>query len=94
MTFLSGLAHVTLPYPASTNASKDEAWILGGPDSLLVANDVLGTGHITTYPSDEKTIGLQIPFAGGLIPPHRILYEGPCHYSIDEGQELVAVIGL
>ncbi|KAL2357592.1 hypothetical protein BJ546DRAFT_1058167 [Cryomyces antarcticus] len=77
--FLSGLAHITLPERTSLNASHDEAWILGGADALVLALDVVGTGHVTTYPSDEPTVSVQLPFAGsGRVPAHRVLGAGPC----------------
>lgn len=40
---LSGLAHVTLP------TSDDEAWIMEGVNGLVVAADVIGVGHYTSY---------------------------------------------
>ncbi|TKA40659.1 hypothetical protein B0A49_13663, partial [Cryomyces minteri] len=74
--FLSGLAHITLPERTSLNASHDE---LGGADGLVLALDVAGTGHVTTYPSDEPTVSVQLPLAGSEgVPAHRVLGAGPC----------------
>lgn len=73
VVFTSGLAHITLP------SSSDEAWVLGGANGLIVAVDTTGTGHVTVYPSDEYTIGLQIPFEGGEVPDHTVLWSGPCN---------------
>jgi hypothetical protein len=70
---LSGLAHVTLP------DGSDEAWIVEGVNGLVVAADVVGVGHHTAYPSDKETVALQIPFAGGRIPDHKVLKQGACH---------------
>ena len=84
--FLSGLAHITLPHPVSSNATLDEAWIVGGTDGLIVAVDTIGTGHITTYELDVKTVALQIPFTGKTVPAHSVVYEGPCHYGESGGQ--------
>jgi hypothetical protein len=75
VVFLSGLAHVTFPN------STEEAWILGGRHGLIIAADtaaVSALGHITTYPGREETIAMQIPTADGLVPPHSVLYPGPC----------------
>jgi hypothetical protein len=74
--FISGLAHVTLPN------GTDEAWVRGGKYGILIAADTASAsehGHITTYPSAEDTIALQIPFADGKIPAHTALYSGPVH---------------
>lgn len=70
---LSGLAHVTLP------DGSDELWIVEGVNNLIVAVDMAGIGHWTAYPSDKETIALQIPFAGGVVPRHRVLKAGACH---------------
>ncbi|GJN86193.1 hypothetical protein PLIIFM63780_009772 [Purpureocillium lilacinum] len=69
---LSGQAHITLP------RGKDELWVTGGVDGLIVANDVTGEGHITEYPMDKPSVALQIPFSDGKPPAHRVLHEGPC----------------
>ncbi|KAL2014814.1 hypothetical protein VTN00DRAFT_2339 [Thermoascus crustaceus] len=71
--WLSGLAHITLPY------SSDEAWVLGGEHGALLfldTADVSAEGHYTDYPSDEVTISLQIPFAEDNPPEHRVLHMG------------------
>ncbi|KAI9740277.1 MAG: hypothetical protein M1834_004855 [Cirrosporium novae-zelandiae] len=78
VAFFSGMAHITLP---DSSDSSDEAWILGGANGLIVAVDTTGSGHITTYPSDEQTIALQIAFAGEAIPPHTVLKTGACEVS-------------
>jgi hypothetical protein len=70
---LSGLAHVTLP------DGSDEAWIVEGVNGLVVAADTAGIGHHTAYPSDKETVALQIPFANGVVPPHKVLKQGACH---------------
>ena len=71
--FTSGLAHITL-----LNGT-DDAWILGGKDGVIIAVDTTGTGHETTYPSDQETICLQIPFADGIVPAHAVLHSGACN---------------
>jgi hypothetical protein len=82
VTFLSGLAHITLPN--TTASPTTEAWIQGGKYGMLIAvdtADVSKYGHITTYPSDADAVSLQIPFKSGSVPAHTVLYEGPCKWS-------------
>ena len=77
--YLSGMAHITLPN--TTVSPKTEAWIHGGKYGLVIAADVKGMskyGHETSYPTNANTVTLTIPFAGGKIPDHTVLYEGPC----------------
>ncbi|KAI4159607.1 MAG: hypothetical protein LQ342_006445 [Letrouitia transgressa] len=72
---LSGLAHITIP------GSKDEAWVLGGLNGLLIAADtadVSAKGHVTQYPSNEVTTALQIATEGEAVPPHTVLHPGAC----------------
>jgi hypothetical protein len=72
VVFLTGLIHITLPN------STDDAWISGGTtQSVIIATDTTGIGHISTYPSNHSTLALQIPFAQG-PPPYRVLNSGPC----------------
>ena len=71
--FIAGLAHVTLPQDSS-----QELWLVGGRGGLVIAADTTGEGHITMYPSDQQTVTLTAPFAGGVIPEHEVLKEGPC----------------
>ncbi len=71
--FLSGLAHVTLPQD-----DHSDLWIIGGKGGLLFAVDVAGTGHYTTYPSDQETVAITAPFNGGQVPEHDVIAEGPC----------------
>jgi hypothetical protein len=72
VVFLSGVAHVTLPH------GTDDAFVVGGANGLIIAVDTTGTGHNTSYPSNDSTRALQIPFAGGVIPPHTVLSSGAC----------------
>lgn len=72
VAFTSGLAVVTLPNNPGT------AFVPGGPNGIIIAVDTTGSGHNTSYPSNSETIGLQIPFADGIIPPHTVANEGPC----------------
>lgn len=79
VVFLSGAANITLPH------SSQHAYIEGGKNGLIVANDVMGTGHITKYPTSQQTVTLQIPFAmdskdgGAEVPAHTVRRrDGPC----------------
>ena len=75
VAFISGLAHITFP------TSNQSAVIHGGEYGLILAADTAAVsrhGHITDYPSDRETVGLQIPTADGKVPNHRILHAGPC----------------
>ena len=87
VAFLSGLAHITLPVPAYGNSTLDEAWVVGGANGLIIAVDVVGSGHITTYPSDQATVALQVPLESEeALPAHGVVALGPCHYSSGSGQ--------
>lgn len=72
VVFLSGVAHVTLPH------GTGDAFVVGGANGLILAVDVTGTGHNTSYPSNEQTRALQIPFTNGIIPPHVVVSDGAC----------------
>lgn len=66
--------------------SNQEVWIKGGAGGLILATDIADVskrGHITTYPSDIKTVAIAIPTADGEVPAHTLLHDGPC-----EGDEL------
>ncbi|MCJ1227600.1 hypothetical protein MMC12_004256 [Toensbergia leucococca] len=78
VSFLSGLAHVTLP------TSTESVWVAGGKYGLIIAADTAGVskgGHITTYPSSQETVALSIPTLDGRIPDHEVLHEGACRYE-------------
>jgi hypothetical protein len=53
-----------------------------GVNGLIVAADVKGIGHFTTYPSDKETVALQIPFKDGIAPRHEVLKRGACHSNM------------
>jgi hypothetical protein len=71
--FLSGVAHITVPQDALI-----DLWLIGGKSGLLFAVDTTGPGHISRYPSDQDTVAITAPFAGGKLPKYEILSEGPC----------------
>lgn len=92
VAFLSGVAHITL-----TN-SKDDVWITGGKFGVIVAADKdASDGHISTYPSADDTVSLQvcshlegiailvthlqIPFKDGVVSHHEVVHDGPCGWE-------------
>ena len=56
---------------------------MGGQNAVIIAVDTIKKGHITTYPSDDQTVAIQIPFANGLLPDHEVAYGGPCQDEED-----------
>lgn len=76
VAFMSGLARITLPDDAG-----GEAYVGGGEFGLILAVDtanVSARGHRTVYPGLTETVALEMPTRHGRIPPHEVLYSGPC----------------
>lgn len=72
---MSGEAVISVPN------SEQKAHIQGGRDGLIFVADTASVsekGHLTQYPSDKETTALIIPTANGVVPPHSVLYKGPC----------------
>jgi hypothetical protein len=72
---LSGLAIVTLPN------SDDSLTVVAGESAMLFAADTAAVsrqGHGGTFPGTTESIVLQIPTMNGLVPEHKVLYEGTC----------------
>lgn len=69
---LTGLAHVTVP------EGNGDLWIKAGSNGFMIAADTVGIGHFTEYPSDERSIALQIPFTDGALPAHTVVKNGTC----------------
>ena len=76
--------NVTLRFGASTIS-----WPVSSADFVFqqrenqcvgafIAVDTTGTGHNTSYPSNQETRALQIPFTNGIIPPHVVVADGAC----------------
>ncbi|KAH8163478.1 hypothetical protein CIB48_g4769 [Xylaria polymorpha] len=89
VVFLSGLAYITLPGDPSTSV-----FITGGQFGLIYVadtSDVSKEGHRTQYPGITETIALQIPTAGGQVPKHDLVHEGPCSISEIAGLRNFAV---
>lgn len=77
---MSGLAHISTPN-SGLPAHLNEAWITGGPHGMLIAADlkeIAAKGHVTEFPSQERTLIAQFPVAGNKAPAHKILHVGPC----------------
>ena len=75
VAFTSGEAVVSVP------GSVNKAHIKGGRDGLIFVADtanVSSMGHLTQYPSGQETTAIQIPTAGGEIPAHTVVHQGPC----------------
>ena len=76
VAYLSGAINITVP-----TKPEQQSLILGGQHGLFFAMDTEGEGHYATYPSDEQTVGLMIPLAGGMAPEHEVLDDKPCDIS-------------
>ncbi|KAF1355610.1 hypothetical protein EJ07DRAFT_168094 [Lizonia empirigonia] len=77
---MSGLAHISTPN-SGLPAHLNDAWITGGPHGMLIAADlkeIVAKGHVTEFPSQERTLIAQFPVAGNKAPAHKILHVGPC----------------
>lgn len=73
---ISGLVHIRLPNLTT------EAWIQGGKYGFIIAADTIEVsklGHITEFPGGDDTVIAQFPIAGGVVPEHVVLHEGPCN---------------
>ncbi|KAF6225567.1 hypothetical protein HO133_009567 [Letharia lupina] len=73
VAFVSGAAKITIP------GSTQEAFVHAGKNGLLFAADTAALsrsryGIIFT----KETFLMHVPTAGGIVPPHTVLYTGPC----------------
>lgn len=69
------MLHITIPN------STEEAFLLGGRNGLVFVGDkpeLSLQGHITSNPSEEPALTIQIPTANGKLPKHRLLHKGIC----------------
>ena len=77
---MAGQVHITTPN--SGLADKfNEVYIEGGRYGWLIAADtvdVASQGHVTEFPSDERTVIAQFPVKGNVRPAHSVLHKGPC----------------
>ena len=77
---MAGAARITVPN------SAQEAFVHAGKNGLVFAADIAAlstTGHTSIFV--KETVLMQIPTAGGVVPPHKVLHAGPCR-----GKELVS----
>lgn len=80
---LNGLVRVSTPY-APTPLNNTVGYFAPGAlsSSILLAADLKATshisGHYTEFPSSEKTVLVQLPFANDIAPEYSVLYDGPC----------------
>ena len=44
----------------------------------MIMADTSGSGHNMTYPSDESTVTLTLPFIGGALPQYTVVKTGVC----------------
>lgn len=73
VAFVAGAAKITIP------GSTQEAFVHAGKNGLLFAADTAALsrgGHVTVF--TKETFLMQVPTAGGIVPPHTVLYTGPC----------------
>ncbi|KAK3709680.1 hypothetical protein LTR37_010707 [Vermiconidia calcicola] len=84
---MAGQVHVTTPYSGLPD-ELNEVWVEGGRYGFLIAADtvdVASHGHITEFPSHERTVIAQFPVKGNKAPEHSVLHEGPCVMADFEG---------
>ncbi|KAM3073389.1 hypothetical protein ACMFMG_004712 [Clarireedia jacksonii] len=81
VVFLSAKMIVTVP--STTPNMTEEAIFTGGANSVIIAANTADKSSIehVTGTLEEPVTALQIPFAGGQIPPYRVLYNGVCKSS-------------
>ena len=72
--------HITTPSSGLPD-ELNEVYVLGGRYGWILAADtadIAAHGHVTEFPSDERTIIAQFPFKGNKRPKHCVLHDGPC----------------
>ena len=75
MWYTSGTGVISLP------TSKDTVTVKGGAKGLILAADIASVsalGHITKYPTKERTVGLVFPLANNTVPVHTVVHAGAC----------------
>ena len=73
MAFVAGAAKITIP------DSIQEAHVHASKNGLVFAGDTAALsarGRFTIF--TKETFLMQVPTAGGIVPPHTVLYTGPC----------------
>lgn len=87
---MAGQVHISTP-DSGLEPRFNEAYISGGRYGWLIAADtadVATQGHITEFPSDEKTIIAQFPLKDNTPPAHSVLHVGPCTWEDFQGLDV------
>lgn len=77
---MAGQVHIVTPSSGLPD-KLNEVYIEGGRYGWLIAADtadVAAEGHVTDFPSDERTIIAQFPLKDNQAPAHSVLHDGPC----------------
>ena len=77
---MAGEVHITTP-DSGLPRKLNEVTIKGGRYGWLIAADtadIAASGHVTEFPSNERTVIAQFPVKGGEPPKHSVLHDGPC----------------
>lgn len=73
--YTSGTGVISLP------TSNDTVTVKGGANGLILAADIASVsalGHITKYPTKERTVGLVLPLTNNTVPVHTVIHAGAC----------------
>ena len=77
---MAGQVHIKTP-SSGLPAKLNEVCIEGGRHGWLIAADtadIAAQGHVTDFPSDERTVIAQFTVKGNKPPAHSLLHDGPC----------------
>lgn len=77
---MAGQVHIVTPSSGLPD-ELNEVYIEGGRYGWLIAADtadVAAEGHVTDFPSDQRTIIAQFPLRDNQAPAHSVLHDGPC----------------
>ena len=77
---MAGQVHIKTPSSGLPD-KFNEVYIEGGRYGWLIAADtadIAAQGHVTDFPSDERTVIAQFLVKGNKPPPHSVLHHGPC----------------
>ncbi|KAI9699196.1 MAG: hypothetical protein M1820_007275 [Bogoriella megaspora] len=74
---VSGLMRTALSHDPST-----VGWLVGGVAGAMILADMMGSGHQVSYPTDESTVILWLPFKDGMLPEYTVLGQGVCSTNL------------
>ncbi|KAI0118571.1 hypothetical protein F4776DRAFT_260169 [Hypoxylon sp. NC0597] len=74
LIMLKGLGYITIPDDDTASAYITPGQVLFAADTA----DVSSKGHLSQFPGVTENIFVQIPTKDNQIPPHTVLYSGPC----------------